>query len=214
MDGGPSYQADRVVPRGLGSYFYLRGGLGYPWGTMGKLMRKRSPVRRILQIILTLAVLAIAGYFGVDLKGGNTTEPVGPANSSSNGVPPTASPSAAPAQAAASQKLVADLMRAKRSEVIVTLRARVLKVLPDDNDGSRHQKVLLSITTRNSPHDTVLIAHNIDLAPRVPVHEGDELIVHGQYEYNDRGGVIHWTHHDPGKRREGGWIEHAGQRYE
>jgi len=158
-------------------------------------------------------VLAVAGYFGVDLKGNNTTESGGPTSSPTASSTTSRSAPATPS-AADSQKVVADLMRAKRSEVMVTLRANVLKVLPDDNDGSRHQRLLLSITTRNAPHDTVLIAHNIDLAPRVPVDEGDELLVRGQYEFNDLGGVIHWTHHDPRKRREGGWIELDGERYE
>ena len=61
---------------------------------------------------------------------------------------------------------------------------------------------------------TVLVSHNIDLAPRVPAEEGDVILVRGQYEWNDRGGVLHWTHHDPKDWREGGWIEFEGERYE
>ncbi len=102
----------------------------------------------------------------------------------------------------------------RRSGVMVTLSADVVKVLPDDNEGSRHQRLLLRLGEPVGEVETVLIAHNIDLAERVPCEEGDRLLVRGQYEWNDRGGVIHWTHHDPGNRREGGWIEHTGVRYE
>jgi len=93
---------------------------------------------------------------------------------------------------------------------MVTLEAEIVKVLPDDNEGSRHQRLLLALETGG----TVLVSHNIDLAPRVPAGEGDVILVRGQYEWNDRGGVLHWTHHDPKDWREGGWIEFDGERYE
>jgi hypothetical protein len=102
----------------------------------------------------------------------------------------------------------------RQSGVMVDLSARVVRVLPDDNEGSRHQRVLLAVEPPVGGVETVLVAHNIDLAPRVPWGEGDTITVRGQYEWNDKGGVIHWTHHDPGRRREGGWIEHRGTRYE
>ena len=60
---------------------------------------------------------------------------------------------------------------------------------------------------------TLLISHNIDLAVRVPVHIGDRVDVRGRYEWNDRGGVIHWTHHAPQGRRPGGWIRHHKRTY-
>lgn len=99
----------------------------------------------------------------------------------------------------------------QRSNVVVECEFEVIKLLRDDNVGDRHQKMLLKLP---STSHTVLLAHNIDLAPRVPSREGDSLIVRGEYEYSEKGGVIHWTHHDPGGRHPAGWIEHQGKRYE
>lgn len=54
---------------------------------------------------------------------------------------------------------------------------------------------------------TLLIAHNIDLADRVPVGLGDRLRFRGMYEWNERGGLVHWTHRDPMGNEAGGWIK-------
>jgi len=87
----------------------------------------------------------------------------------------------------------------------------VEKVLKDDTEGSAHQRLIV----RTSPGQTVLIAHNIDLAPRVEnVRAGDRLEFYGEYEWNNKGGVVHWTHHDPRGKHPGGWIEHDGIRYQ
>lgn len=98
----------------------------------------------------------------------------------------------------------------RRSGFMVDLRTVVAKKLPDDNDGSRHQRFLVRLSSGH----TVLVAHNIDLAPRVPLQKGDEVRIRGQYEWNERGGVLHWTHHDPDGRRAGGSIEFGGQTYQ
>ncbi|MEE9342814.1 MAG: DUF3465 domain-containing protein [Gammaproteobacteria bacterium] len=92
----------------------------------------------------------------------------------------------------------------------VTLSGKVSRILPDDNQGSRHQKFILKLNKKT----TLLIAHNIDLADRVPLDKGDQITLRGRYEKNDRGGVIHWTHHDPQRAAKAGWIEHSGIRYE
>ena len=87
----------------------------------------------------------------------------------------------------------------------------VEKVLKDDTRGSRHQRLILRIAEGH----TVLIAHNIDLAPRVEdVAAGDRLEFYGEYEYNDKGGVVHWTHRDPRGTHRDGWLRHNGRLYQ
>lgn len=100
----------------------------------------------------------------------------------------------------------------QRSDIQVKGCGRVVAVLPDDNQGSRHQRMIVALS---DTHDhTILIAHNIDLAPNVPdVKKGDMLVFYGEYEYNDKGGVIHWTHHDPAGRHQDGWIQKNGIQY-
>jgi hypothetical protein len=78
--------------------------------------------------------------------------------------------------------------------------------LPDDNEGDRHQRLLVDV----GGGKTVLIAHNIDLAPRINVRKGDAIAFRGQYVWNDRGGVVHWTHHDPADRHPHGWVRVNG----
>lgn len=87
----------------------------------------------------------------------------------------------------------------------------VIKVLPDDQEGSRHQRFILKLPSGQ----TLLIAHNIDLAPRISsLRVGDTVAFNGEYEPNAKGGVIHWTHHDPAGRHVAGWLKHGGQTYQ
>lgn len=87
----------------------------------------------------------------------------------------------------------------------------VVRILPDDEDGSRHQRFIL----RTPSGQTLLVAHNIDLAPRVSgLAVGDTVDYSGEYVWNAKGGVVHWTHHDPSGRHVAGWLKHAGQTYQ
>jgi hypothetical protein len=61
------------------------------------------------------------------------------------------------------------LVRARAQGEWVTARLRVLKVLADDHEGSRHQRLLVKVGQDPRGNDfTVKVSHNIDLAPRVP----------------------------------------------
>ena len=141
------------------------------------------------QRLLTLAVLLIGGYFA-----NYFIEP--PANNLNDG---------------SNTSTVADLYQQGRSDVQIQVHGHVSRVLADDTKGSQHQRFIIKLNDNN----TVLVAHNIDLAPRVAnLKTGDAVTVFGEYEWNQQGGVLHWTHHDPAQRHIDGWIEHNGKRYQ
>jgi len=98
-----------------------------------------------------------------------------------------------------------------QSNFFVESKGHVVKILPDDLKGSRHQRFILKLSTGQ----TIFIAHNIDIALRVDdLRIDDTVYFYGEYEWNDEGGVVHWTHHDPQYRKPGGWLEHNLMRYQ
>jgi len=97
------------------------------------------------------------------------------------------------------------------SDVQVSGEGVVIKLLRDDNEGSRHQKFIVRLPSGQ----TLLIAHNVDIAPRVnSISTGDKIQFKGEYEWNNKGGVVHWTHHDPAGQHVDGWLKHRGVSYE
>lgn len=99
----------------------------------------------------------------------------------------------------------------RRSNLQVQGAGVVTKILSDDHEGSRHQRFIVRLRTGQ----TLLVAHNIDLAPRInSLKTGDTIEFYGEYEWNSKGGVIHWTHHDPVGRHIGGWLKHDGKTYQ
>ncbi len=98
----------------------------------------------------------------------------------------------------------------KQSGITVESAGNVLRILDDDIQIPRHQRFIV----RLSSGQTLLIAHNIDVAPRVEnVKAGDTITFRGQYEWNEKGGLVHWTHHDPQNKHVDGFIEHEGKKY-
>ena len=107
--------------------------------------------------------------------------------------------------------IIADAFKEGKSGIQVEGKGVVINILPDDNDGNRHQRFILRLDSGQ----TLLIAHNIDLAPRVSsLSEGDDVAFYGVYEWNSQGGVIHWTHNDPNGRHVAGWLQHNGKTYQ
>jgi hypothetical protein len=139
--------------------------------------------------------------------------------------PPTSAPSSAPRannearpQERAPSGSVSECERVLRrafeqrtSNVQVEGRGAVKRTLPDDNNGSRHQRFILELGSGQ----TILVAHNVDIAPRIPrLQKGDEVAFRGEYEWSPQGGAIHWTHHDPNGRHSDGWLKHKDKIYQ
>lgn len=153
--------------------------------------------------IAGVIILLISAYFGLDLSGHKQ-----------NQSPSSTIPAAQRNETTLSNNGV-DTVKAtyeqRQSNVQVQGSGRVKAILRDDNDGSRHQKFILVLKNGLS----ILVAHNIDLAPKISnLNKGDIVEFYGEYEYNPKGGVLHWTHHDPQGRHEGGWLKHDGQIYQ
>jgi hypothetical protein len=115
------------------------------------------------------------------------------------------------APATVADDALASAFREQKSGVQVTGAGVVAKILSDDNDGDRHQRFILSLASGQS----VLVAHNIDVAPRLTTLEkGDSVAFNGVYEWNAKGGLIHWTHRDPSGQHQAGWLRHNGETYQ
>jgi hypothetical protein len=115
------------------------------------------------------------------------------------------------AQDTPSAELLHTLYANRQSDVQVEGSGIVKAILPDDTQGSRHQKFILELANGQ----TLLISHNIDLAPRIDtLRPGDRVSFYGEYEWNPKGGIIHWTHHDPQGLHADGWLLHDGKRYQ
>ncbi|MGH2471218.1 MAG: DUF3465 domain-containing protein [Candidatus Limnocylindria bacterium] len=98
-----------------------------------------------------------------------------------------------------------------RSGIQVTAQGTVIRLLSDDTGPTgAHQRFIIRLAAASQ---TVLVTNNIDVGKRVPLAIGDDVLVHGEYIWNAEGGLIHFTHHDPDRSHEDGWIEWRGVRY-
>ena len=115
---------------------------------------------------------------------------------------------APPVAVAVDDSVLSDAIENHASNIQVEGQGTVATILPDDTTGKRHQRFMVRLKSGQ----TILIAHNIDLAPRVSsLSEGDVVTFSGVYEWNPKGGVVHWTHRDPAGRHRAGWIKHQGE---
>lgn len=149
-------------------------------------------------VIVTIIVVLIAAYVGIDLKQNNLNDKV-------------VQTSIVEEATVDDQQKIMQAYQQQLSNIQVQSKGEVKAILADDNDGSRHQKMILKLENGL----TVLVAHNIDLAPRVEgLRKGEIVEFYGEYEYSPKGGVIHWTHHDPQGKHVDGWLKYQGKSYQ
>jgi len=110
-----------------------------------------------------------------------------------------------------SDQILQDAFNNQTSNLQVEGQGEVIVLLQDDLVGTRHQKFIVELDSAQ----TLLISHNIDLAPRIyGLSVNDNVSFYGEYEWNVEGGVVHWTHIDPYGVHIDGWIKHDGQTYQ
>ena len=114
----------------------------------------------------------------------------------------------------ASNAAVYDAWRAQRSRVEVTANGSVARVLGDRSGPSgMHEGFLLHLTGSEGRGLTVRVEDNTDITGPIPMRSGDEVQVRGEYIYDPRGGIIHYTHHDPRGRHPSGYVRVNGRVY-
>lgn len=149
---------------------------------------------------LLIAALAVAAYFALAPAPGPSDQPEAAAR-----------PGVAALVGASDDAAIENAFANRLGNQQVEGQGTVTKTLEDDNNGSRHQRFIVRLASGR----TLLVAHNIDLAPRIDaLREGDTVAFYGEYEWSAKGGVIHWTHRDPQGRHPAGWIRHDGRTYQ
>ena len=137
--------------------------------------------------------------------------PIGASRSEPPAAAPPAGPSVAPAPTDAGNAAHGRAFASHAQDVRVDGAGVVARVLSDDTRGGRHQRFLVRLPSGQ----TILIAHNIDVAPRVAnLRAGDEIEFEGEYVWNAQGGLVHWTHRDPSGRHRAGWLRYRGRTYQ
>ena len=160
------------------------------------MLRPRNPAIRLTAVLLSVGVVA---YGAVRARNQNSAPPSSPLPHSSP-LPPVVTD---PAILAAIER--------HRSKVWGQASGAVERLLDDDRKGIPHQRFVLRIESGA----TILIEYNLDLAPRIdPLEVGDSVIVRGEYIWNDKGGLMHWLHHDPSGAPGGGWVKVRGKVYQ
>jgi len=97
----------------------------------------------------------------------------------------------------------------KTSNIMVEVEGRVMVELPDQEDYGHVQQFILELETGHR----LMVSHDLEISQRVPLTRYSSVRVKGEYDWNETGGLIHWTHRDLDNARDGGWIDYNGVRY-
>jgi hypothetical protein len=91
-----------------------------------------------------------------------------------------------------------------RSQIEVTATGSVARILSTRRGPSGvHEDFLLHLRGSAGRGLTVRVEDNVDLTGSIPLTEGDDVEVRGEYVYDPRGGLIH-----------GGYVKVGGKVYQ
>jgi hypothetical protein len=99
----------------------------------------------------------------------------------------------------------------RQTDIQVHGKGIVIKLLADDTSGSKHQKFILQLVSGQ----TLLISHNIDISTKIDTLSiNDSIEFYGEYIWNSKGGLVHWTHRDPNNSHIDGYLKHQNITYD
>ena len=106
---------------------------------------------------------------------------------------------------------VARAYKNKDNAAQITGSGVVIRHFADDTSATQHQKFIIKLNLAQA----LLITHNIDCALRISfLRKGDTVKFYGEYKWSAKGGVVHWTHHDPKGNHVSGWLKYNGNIYQ
>ena len=109
---------------------------------------------------------------------------------------------------------VYDAWANQRSRLEVTASGSVVRVLGTrEGPSGRHEGFLVHLRGAGGRGLTVRVEDNVDITGPIPLEDGQSVEVRGEYIFDPRGGLIHYTHHDPGGRHPSGYVEVEGRLY-
>lgn len=167
---------------------------------------------------IAFAVLLLCGYLAIYRARPTHSAPAvspaatpAPVPTSPASTPSTDGPPAAAASLIVDAPTISRAITEHAHDVTVNAAGVVARILPDDRAGERHQRFIVRLPSGT----TVLIAHNIDIAPRIEgLRTGAPVAFEGEYVWNAQGGVVHWTHHDPSGRHQPGFVKYNAHVYQ
>lgn len=110
---------------------------------------------------------------------------------------------------------VYDAWRYQRSRVEVTADGSVARILGTRRGPSGlHEGFLLHLAGSAGRGLTVRVESNIDLTGPIPLRSGEAAEIRGEYIFDPRGGLIHYTHLDPRGRHAAGYVRVDGRIYQ
>jgi hypothetical protein len=168
--------------------------------------RRPAVGRRLLGVaVLLLFIFVLASVLGGCLNASDAPVPTAPSSTTAPTGPTT---TIAPGFG---DEVFAQAFADRADGLEVEGKGTVQKLLSDDVNGERHQRFIVELASGQ----TLLIAHNIDVAARVPgLQVGDTVAFKGEYVWNAQGGLVHWTHRDPAGGHVAGWIRYKGTTYQ